>query len=343
MSVKSETVKRVLDAINFRRPDRVPVWESLQSKAVYEHFAPGVPFPHCAVIACHKLGIDATYGCMRPPEDQAAAGREDLVVAGGTAWSTTPGFGSLEELRSWRPGKFEPRRVEEQVLESWQRMTNLYAPDTLFLSQDCGWGFMKGYDTQTWSVIALAMMRDMGPLRRYWDVKAERAAFRNSVIAKGRLMPVVQCCEDVAYKNGLMVSPEILAGEFFPRFKRVIAPLKEAGIKVIWHSDGRITEVIDQALAIGIDGINPVDPSAGMDMGALRRKYGRRLIMVGNVDGSRILPFGSEEEVRQDVRRCIRDGGMEGGLLLQCGSGQIMPDVPLGNVLAYVDEAHRYG
>ncbi|GAF77369.1 unnamed protein product, partial [marine sediment metagenome] len=68
-----------------------------------------------------------------------------------------------------------------------------------------------------------------------------------------------------------------------------------------------------------------------------------RLILVGNVGSSHVLRFGTPHQVREDVRRCIRAASPGGGHLLQCGDGQVMPDVPLANVLAYVEEARRYG
>ncbi len=78
-----------------------------------------------------------------------------------------------------------------------------------------------------------------------------------------------------------------------------------------------------------------------MDIGAIRARY-PELLLVGNVDGTKTLPFGTQEDVRQEVRHCIRATGSRGHLL-QCGCGQIMPDVPLENVIAYLDEAHRFG
>lgn len=342
-TVDPTVVQRIEDAINFRRPDRVPVWEALENKAVYEHFAPGVPFPQCAAIACERLGIDATYGCMQPVEDQDLPTREGFVVASGTLWHTKPRFRTLADLRAWRPGKISRHAIEEQVLEAHQEQAEAYAPHTMFLSQEGGWGFLTEHDTQTWTVIAIAICEDLASLERIWDHRMERAIIRNTAIARGRLCPVVQCCEDIAYKGGLMVSPDLLRTQFWPRFRQVITPFKAAGIKVIWHSDGNIADVLDDAIACGIDGINPVDPSAGMSIAAIRARY-PALILVGNVDGMKVLPLGTQEEVRQEVRRCIgAAAGRDGGHLLQCGCGQIMPDVPLGNVIAYLDEAHRFG
>jgi len=73
-----------------------------------------------------------------------------------------------------------------------------------------------------------------------WD-SLQNAAVYDHFASRYRLAPVVQCCENVAYKTGLMISREMLQRHFFPRLKRVIAPLKAAGIKVIWHSDHRTT------------------------------------------------------------------------------------------------------
>jgi len=189
--------------------------------------------------------------------------------------------------------------------------------------------------------MAMAMVEDVPAMERFWDARVAESLARNRITARHKLTPVIQCCDDVAYKTGLMVSPEILREHFFPRFAQVIAPLKEAGIKVIWHSDGNIMDVLDDAVEIGIDGIDPIERQAGMDIGVIRRKY-PRLILVGNVD-SAALAFGTPDEVRADVRRCIRDAaGDGGGHLLQCDAGQVMPDATLENVTAYLDEAHSF-
>lgn len=336
MSVEPAVRRRIGDALNFRVPDRTPIWEMLENQAVYDHFAPGVPFPRCAGIACRELGIDATYGCFAAVTDESAG--DGCLRAAQTVWATKPMFASLEKLRAYNPPPIREREYEEQMLREHEEAQELYGPRTMFLPQNGGWGFLPGYDAQTFSTVAEAMVEDLPALERYWDINVERAIITNSITARHRMAPAIQCCEDVAYKNGLMVSPALLRDHFFPRFAKVIAPLKAAGIKAIWHSDGNIMPVLDEAVACGLDGINPLDPSAGMDLGAIRRKY-PRLILVGNVGVDHVLRFGTPEAVRRDVRRCLEQAGPTGHLL-QCGDGQVMPDCPLENVLAYFDEAH---
>lgn len=338
MAVHREVAERIEKAIRFERPDRPPVWEMIESREVYEHFAPGVPYPECAGITCERLGIDATYGCYAPAEERARPGVD--VVSGKTVWRMEPVFRTLEELRSYRPPEPDERRIEEEVLARFEAARRLYEPHTMFLPQNGGWGFLPGYDARTFEVIALAMAEEPAALERYWDARMRAGIITNRVTAKHRLAPVVQCCEDVAYKTGLFVSPRILREQFFPRFRQVIAPLKEAGIKVIWHSDGNILSVLEEALECGIDGIDPLEQTAGMDIGAIRRAYGKRLILVGNVD-SRVLTFGREQDVRAAVRECIRAADAGGGHLVQSDAGQVMPDVSARNLEAYIDEVRR--
>ena len=96
MHVNPQLRRRFEDALNFRQPDRAPIWEMLQHPAAFRHFAPGVPFPECAAIACERLGIDATYGFYDVPETEQA--RAGTVVSGQTVWYTKPAFASLAQV-----------------------------------------------------------------------------------------------------------------------------------------------------------------------------------------------------------------------------------------------------
>ena len=341
MRLDPAVVSRITRAANFHEPDRVPIWESLQNTAVYNRYAPGVPFPECAAIACQELGIDATYGCMEPVEGTGTFGTE--IHAAGTVWRPEPSLRLPEDLAHLLPPEPDANAIEDRALAEHERMQQTYGSQVMYLPQTGGFGFLPGYDTQTFAVLATAIAEDISSAARLWDRRMEHAIIRNEVIARNALTPIVQCCEDVAYKTGLMVSPEMLRSHFFPRLRQVIAPLKAAGIKAIWHSDGNITDVLDDAVECGIDGINPVDTSAGMDIGAVKKLYAQKLILVGNVGTNHVLSLGTPGEVREDVRRCIRAAAKGGGHFLQCADGQVMPDCPLENVTAYCDEAHRFG
>ncbi len=89
-----------------------------------------------------------------------------------------------------------------------------------------------------------------------------------------------------------------------------------------------IWEARDEAVAAGIEGIDPVDPSAGMDIGAIRRKCSRRLILVGHVGRNHVLRWVTADQVGQEVRDCLVAVGPGGGHVLQSDDGQRSPSVP---------------
>jgi len=148
--------------------------------------------------------------------------------------------------------------------------------------------------------------------------------------------------EDIAYKDRLIFSPRWLRRVFLPTLALLVEPLREAGVKVIFHSDGYLMPILDDLLEVGIAGLNPIEPLAGMDIGYLKRRYGGRLILVGNVDCSRTLPLGTVEDVRRAVRECVLAASRGGGHFIG-SSSEITPAVPLENVLAFFEACREFG
>jgi uroporphyrinogen decarboxylase len=111
---------------------------------------------------------------------------------------------------------------------------------------------------------------------------------------------------------------------------------------VPFHTDGYVMEIADDLLATGICGLNPIEPLAGNDIGELKRRYGDRLVLIGNIDCSQTLPLGSVEDVRRAVRECLRAAGHGGGLFIG-SSSEIVPATPVENILAFYEACHEYG
>jgi len=124
--------------------------------------------------------------------------------------------------------------------------------------------------------------------------------------------------DDMASNLGPMFSPRTADEVLVPVWAEMVRAFKAAGArKVILHSDGNIGPLLDRFVEIGFDGINPVEPKAGLDIVALRRQYGERLALLGGLDNAHILPRGDPEEVVHHVQRLIevgRDGGWVAGM-----------------------------
>jgi hypothetical protein len=127
-------------------------------------------------------------------------------------------------------------------------------------------------------------------------------------IADVRLSPAVLTYGDIAYKQRLLHSPAWLRREFFPRLKRLNDAWHEHGFLCLFHSDGYLMEIMDDLVAAGIDGLNPIETVAGMDLREGRVKY-PQLFLAGGIDMSQLLSNGTPEEVRHVCRQAIRDVG----------------------------------
>ena len=126
-------------------------------------------------------------------------------------------------------------------------------------------------------------------------------------IADVALSPAVLTYGDIAYKHRLIHSPAFLRDEFFPRLKRLNDSWHEHGFKCLFHSDGYLMEVMDDLIETGIDGLNPIETLAGMNLKELRDKYGHTLFLAGGIDMSQLLSLGTPDEVREVCRQAIRD------------------------------------
>ncbi|MDZ7373111.1 MAG: nucleoside 2-deoxyribosyltransferase [candidate division KSB1 bacterium] len=146
--------------------------------------------------------------------------------------------------------------------------------------------------------------------------------------------------DDIAYRTGLMVSPEVLRRFLFPWIRRIAELAESRRIPLIYHSDGDLRLILDELLELGVRALHPIEPKA-MDIVELKRRYGNRLCLCGNVDVD-LLARGSPEEIRRQVAWLINSVGRHGGYCL--GSGNSVPEyVPLENYRAMIETALELG
>ncbi|HJL70832.1 MAG TPA: uroporphyrinogen decarboxylase family protein, partial [Anaerolineales bacterium] len=142
-----------------------------------------------------------------------------------------------------------------------------------------------------------------------------------------------------------MVSPKMYREILKPIHADLISFIKErTKAKVFFHTDGDVVPIIDDFIEIGVDILNPIQTSAGKmsDLPALKKRFGRNIVFCGGIDTHQVLPHGTTEEVRQEVRRVMEILGPGGGLMI-ASVHTIMDDVPPENVLAMVDAVEEYG
>lgn len=145
--------------------------------------------------------------------------------------------------------------------------------------------------------------------------------------------------DDIATQQGMMMSLETWREFFRPRYAAMFAEYKRLNpkIKLAYHSCGNCKAILDDMAEIGLDIINPIQPAA-MDPLDIKKRYGKRLALFGGLCVQYVLPNGTPEDVRREVRRLKTQVGRGGGYIL-APAHNIQSDTPLENVLAFYDEA----
>jgi uroporphyrinogen decarboxylase len=148
--------------------------------------------------------------------------------------------------------------------------------------------------------------------------------------------------DDFSTQRGIMMSPEDWRRFVAPTYGKVFELAKEYDLKVWFHSCGTFRPVLSDLVDMGIDVWETVQVHLpGNEPEVLKREYGQDIAFYGAINTQQTLPFGTTEDVRAEVRERVRVLGKGGGYI--CGSDHaIMPDVPMDNVLAMVDEARRF-
>jgi len=147
---------------------------------------------------------------------------------------------------------------------------------------------------------------------------------------------------DYATTKHPMLSNHHFAQHVIPVLKVLVDEAKNRGAYVIKHTDGNIWPIFDMILDTGIDGLHPIDPNGGMDLGEVKEKYGHRVCLMGNVDCAYTLTWGTLEEVREEVKRCIRQAARGGGFMCM-SSNSIHSAVKPENYMEMVKAIHDYG
>jgi uroporphyrinogen decarboxylase len=114
--------------------------------------------------------------------------------------------------------------------------------------------------------------------------------------------------------------------------------------KVLFHTDGDVFNLIDDFIEIGVDILNPIQTSAGKmsNLEELKSRYDKKIVFCGAIDTQKVLPHGTPEEVKQEVKRVINILGRGGGYMVATVH-TVMNEVPAENVLAMVDAVEEYG
>ncbi|AOQ23635.1 hypothetical protein MTAT_12170 [Moorella thermoacetica] len=265
----------------------------------------------------------------------------EVVETGGTAWIKRP-FKTVKELE-----QHLPRMPHRNEVASWYRNW-LKQVKEVFDEFDLVWvTAVEGPLTDAYSYTDFGLffetMIEAPELIDYLlDVTTTFQEILAEVHAENPTSPVFFMNDDIAGTHGPIFSPKWLRENMLPRWQRVYKPAKAAGLKCCFHSDGNLNLLMDLLVnELKIDGLNPIEVNAGMDIRKIRRQY-PHLLLFGNVCCATTLPHGTVEDVQQEVKGLLRDIAPTGGLFLG-SSSEVHDLVPIENAVTMYKTAKQFG
>jgi uroporphyrinogen decarboxylase len=148
--------------------------------------------------------------------------------------------------------------------------------------------------------------------------------------------------DDIAMNKGPMLSLEHFKIFINHYNRRIVERAHQKGLKVVRHSDGNLWSLLDVILETGYDGINPLEPQAGMVMKKVKAYCGDRICLLGNIDCVDLLPNGNTKQVEEAVIQTIEDGAAGGGLII-CSSNSLHQAVNPENCITMFETVRKYG
>jgi uroporphyrinogen decarboxylase len=254
---------------------------------------------------------------------------------------------SLEDLESYQgwPDMSDPSRIAH-VGETARRL----AEENQFAIMATPWllfPFERAHAMQGMEPYLLNMAMDPDFARAMLEKIADycKQLMGHFLDELGDNVDIIKIGDDLGTQNSLLISPKMYRDILKPIHADFISFIKSrTKAKILFHSCGDVAPLIPDFIDIGVDILNPIQTSTGSisDLPSLKKQFGKNMVFCGGIDSHRILPFGSVDEVRQEVRRVMQALGPGGGCMIGAVH-TVMNDVPPENILAMVDAVEEFG
>jgi uroporphyrinogen decarboxylase len=316
--------ERILTALKIKEPDRVPFFDSLD-QSVKERIMGRKEFSF--VDLAEKTGMDAIGIDLFPPLFCIRRKMDgiDHVVAG-----------LIKKDEDLKLMEF-PDPDDDSVYEDVERFVEKYGGEKYAIFARIRLGASPTLLSMGLDGFSYALYENPTLIDKVFDQYAEWCGSVASRLNKCGV-DFLWSCDDIADKNSTFFSPSVFREIFLPRMKKVADKIS---LPWIYHSDGNLMPVIDDLLTLNMSCLHPLEPGP-MNIAEVKKLYGKRICLMGNIDLHYTLTRGTPDEVDAEVKQRILEAGPGGGYIVS--SANSIPDyVPTENFMAMSAAVKKYG
>ena len=318
--------ERMIAALSHLEPDDYcPVWE--------------IEFHLFDAISSGKLIVSEEYTKLSPSEQEKALYNNAEVMVNA---AKTLGLSALSNLGPYweiAPGKPAIIWLPKDDSKKFLPILKQTAGDEIFIMEWCpAMIFIPEADNYLeFAYMLFDKPQEVDEMARSQFKKGiEIAKYARDAGADG----LCAAC-DIADNKGMYFNPHQLDRFFMPYLTQWSHEVKAMGLKSVLHSDGDLTSVLDKLANTELDGLQAIDPVAGMDMVEVKKRVGNRLCLCGNFDLG-LLQKGPQDAIEQEVQR-VCEGCKDGGGLVLGATNAVFSEIPLENYKTMLKAGRKYG
>jgi hypothetical protein len=337
--------------INGQEIWRIPIYDLLRNDAVTGYFGGETVNPENGrrvVFSAYEPAIDSTRPLVRTPNEEKTIKLEDGREQRFFRWTVWTSYKRYQNEEIYK--KEKEKLIKDFVFWSTekQKALDLQLYQHREENRDLGdiYYFPVGPCNWLTRIYDEVGLEDFSLYWAYYPELIDQILECHAMetIAWAEHLPAdfeyngVFLADDIAFNNGPLLPVDWFNKSYFHRLKRICDAFHKRNIRVLFHSDGNLYPILDGLVDAGIDGLNPIEINAGMDVGVIHKRY-PGIFMAGGIDVSQLLPFGKPQEIKDTVKKTIDDA--EGRIMIG-SSTEIHNEVPLENFLALREAALEY-
>ena len=292
------------------------------------------------------------YGDFNEVENRIAMSKDHemaTVLLGGV--NTNLGFGkrepTAEGVSRYHGGNLTSlRQMEERELPDWEETISRWKHDQ-GLIRDSGriswailpWCFHSVATSMGLRAFSIRVHRDFDFVDRAFEMVEERNRLAIDQVIREVRPDVVLFDGDCSYKHGLMVAPGIFRRLVRDRTDETLRHLRPLGIPYVFHTDGKLDDVIPILLELGFSMVHGCEKTAN-DLGDLVDRFGDRIVLAGNMDIG-FLTWASRKEIRRETLSMLETGSKKGKYVAACNTSPV-DSIPDENYLAMIEAIKSY-